>query len=65
VHQRREEDEAVGDVLGLFGQVLTDERVVEAKLVGEDHCFSILLQRLRRRAVRRVQGHGEKAEAHA
>jgi len=64
-HQGREEDEAAGDVLGLLGQVLADKCVVEAELVGEDHGLPILLQGLRRRAVDRVQGHGEVTEAHA
>ena len=61
--QRGEEDEAVGDVLGFFGQVLADERVVETQPVGEDDRLAVFLQRLRRRAVRRVQRHGEVTES--
>ena len=65
VHQRGEEDEAVGDVLGLLGEVLADERVVEAELVGEDdHRLAVLLERLRRRTLCRVQRHGEIAKSH-
>jgi len=64
VHQGGEEDEAVGDVLGLLGEVLADERVVEPELVGEDHRLAVLLERLRRRPVRRVQRHGEVAKSH-
>ena len=52
VNQRREEDQAVGDVLGLVGEVLADEGVVEAELVGEDDRLAVFLQRLRRRRAR-------------
>src|SRR5438045_914832 len=62
--QRGEEDEAAGDVLASVGQVLADEGVVEAEPVSEDYCCAILLQRLRRIALRRVQRHGEVAELH-
>ena len=51
--QRRQEHHAVGDVLGLVGQVLADEGVVEAELVGEDDGLAVLLQRLGPVAVQR------------
>ena len=46
--QRRQEEQAVGDVLALVGQVLADEGVVEAELVGEDDRLAVFLQRLGR-----------------
>ena len=62
--QRRQENETVGDVLGLVGEVLADEGVVEAELVGEDDGFAVLLQCFERIALDRVQGHGEVTETH-
>ena len=55
----------VGDVLGLVGEVLADEDVVEAELVGEDHRLAVFLQRLRRRALRRMHRHREEAKSHS
>ena len=40
---RCQEQHAAGDVLDLVGQVLTDERVVEPELVGEDHRLAVFL----------------------
>ena len=57
--QRGEKDEAVGDVLAAVGEVLADERVVEAEPVGEDHRLAVFLQRLQRMPMRRMHRHHE------
>jgi len=62
--QGREKNEAVGDVLGFFGQVLADECIVKAKLVGQDDGLAVFLQRLRGRTVRRMHGHREITKSH-
>ncbi len=64
VDQRREEHHAVGDVLAGVGQMLADEGVVEAELVGEDDGLAVLAQRLRPVPVHRVHRHGEVAQPH-
>src|SRR5207244_11538804 len=62
--QRREENEAVGDVLAAVGEVLADEGVVESEPVREDDRLAVLLQRLRRIAVRPMQRHRKVAQTH-
>ena len=64
VDQRRLEHHAVGDVLAGVGQVLADEGIVEAELVGEDDRLAILAQRLRPVPAHRVHGHGEVTQPH-
>jgi len=59
-----EENEAVGDVLAAIGEVLTDEGVVKSEPVRENDRLAVLLQRLRRIAVRRMQRHREVAQSH-
>ena len=63
--ERREEQHAARDVLGLLGQVLADERVVKAEPVREDDRLAVLLQRLGGAALHGMERHGEVAEAHA
>ena len=62
--QRGEEQERVGDVLGPVGQVLADEHVVEAELVGEDDRLAVFPQRDGRVPVQRMHRHHEYAELH-
>ena len=62
--QRRQEHQAVGDVLVAVGEVFADERVVEAETVGEQHRLPVLAERLRPVPAGGVQGHGEVAESH-
>ena len=62
--ERREEQQAVGDVLGSLGQMLADERVIKAELVGEDDDLAVFLQRLRRAAMQRMHRHREIAQPH-
>jgi hypothetical protein len=62
--QRRQKLHAVGDVLRLVGQVLADERVMKAELVGEDHGLAILLEGLPPVARDGMNGHGEVAQSH-
>ena len=64
VDQRRVEHHAVGDVLARVGQVLADEGVVEAELVGQDDRLAVLAQRLRPVPVHRMHRHGEVAQPH-
>ena len=64
VNQRRQEHHAVGDVLAGIGQVLADEGVIEAELVGKDDRLAILAQRLRPVPAQRVHGHGEVTQPH-
>jgi hypothetical protein len=44
--QRGDEDQARGDGLGEVGDVLADERLLEAELLGEQHRLAILGERL-------------------
>jgi hypothetical protein len=65
VNQRRQKQHAVGDVLAGIGQMLADEGVVEAKLVGEDDRLAVLAQRLRPVARQRVDRHREVTQPHS
>ena len=47
-----------------IGQMLADEGVIEAELVGEDDGLAILLQRLRPAPVHRMHRHREVAQSH-
>jgi hypothetical protein len=60
----REEDQAVRDRLVPVGQVLADERVVEAEPVGEDHGLAFLGERVGPAPARRVERHREVTESH-
>ena len=63
--QRGVEDHAVGDVLGLVGEMLAHEGVIEAEPVGQDDGLAVLLQRLRPVPVNRVHRHREVAQSHS
>ena len=65
VDQRRLEQHAVGDVLAGVGQVLADEGVVEAELVGEDDRLAVFAQRLRPVAAHGMHRHGEVTQPHS
>ncbi len=62
--QRGDEDQARGDGLGEVGEMLADERFLEAELLGEQHRFTILGQRAPPIPPHRVQRHGEVTELH-
>jgi hypothetical protein len=62
--ERGDEDQARGDGLGEVGEVLADERFLEAEPLGEQHRLAVLFQRLAPVASDRVQRHGEVAELH-
>src|SRR5215467_15409760 len=64
VNESRLKQHAVGDVLARIGQVLADEGVMEAQLVREDDCLTVLTQRLGPVPVHRVNGHGEVTQPH-
>ena len=57
--QRRQKQQAVGDVLRLLGQMLANECVVKTQLVGENDGLAVFLQGLGAIASQRMQGHGE------
>ena len=64
VDQRREEQQAVGDVLVRIREVLADEGVIEAELVRQHDDLAVFLQRLRPVAVERMHRHREIAKPH-
>ena len=62
--QRRDERQAVWNVLGEVGQMLAGIAFAVAKPVGEDESLTILAQRLGVISRRRMDGHDEEAELH-
>ena len=64
VDKRRKKYEAVGDGFALVGQVLSDERVMEAEAIRKYDCLPVLLQRLHAIPMRRVKRHHENAQSH-
>jgi hypothetical protein len=62
--ERGEEQQRVGDVLRLVGEVLADEGIVEAEPVGEDDGLAVLLQRFGVIPVQRMHRHHENSKLH-
>jgi len=60
----RQEDETVGDVLRLVGQVLADKGVVKHQLVGQDDGLAVFLQGGDGVALPGMQRHGEVTKSH-
>src|SRR4051794_24684037 len=63
--ERGDEDQARRDRLGEIGDVLADERLLEAQALRQQHRLAILGQRLAPVAPDRMQRHGEVAQLHA
>jgi len=60
-NQRGQKQQAVGDVLGLVGQMLAHERVVKTQAVGINNGLPIFVQRFCSVPMQGMQGHGEVA----
>ena len=63
--ERRDEHHAVGDVLGLVGEVLAAIAFAVAEPVGEDERLTVLFQGFGVISCRRMDRHDEKTEFHA